>query len=147
MAKRTKKRRTAFYVDMEPANMLVDGIDKLCNEDIVEIADRAYKAGMKIPMEQMKEWFEYIHRRTGRTVEAWHDGETRPLSKDYIIFQYGYDRRKSFTPIFFEYGTPRIKPEFVMYFAVKNHLGLLEEIFAETMSAEVQKKVKEAAPK
>jgi len=140
MAKR--RRQVAFSFDFSPAIEMVDGLAKMTDREIETAMGKAYDRAMKIPLQTMQEWFEYVHHRSGRTIGAWHDGETKRVG-DIILYQYGYDKRKGgLNAIFFEYGTPRIRPEFVMYYSMKNHYDLAMDIIEETLWAEVGKVLK-----
>lgn len=134
-----KKRSVAYAVSFEPAEDMIESFIKLTEDDITKVMDRAYSKGMKTPIRTIKEWFEYVHHKTGVTFGAWHEPETK-RSGNWIFYQYGYDKKKGgLTALFFEYGTPRIKPEFVMYYSVRNNLTLFEDVAAE----EVYKAFKE----
>ena len=103
-------------------------LEKTFGKDTAKVYDEAYDKAMALPEEIMRQWFSSAHHRTGRTAKAYIPGKTlATFDKDvegYTYFRvYGYDKRKSCVPIFFEYGTPRrppyhIEPEFVIYYAV-----------------------------
>lgn len=136
---RRKQRSTAFAESFNPTEEMLDSFIKMADDDIAAVMDRAYSKGLKIPMETMQEWFKYIHHRTGDTFKAWHEPETKRIG-NWIEYIYGYDKKKGgLNALFFEYGTPRIKPEFVMYYSIKNHLDLFVDIAEE----EVYKAFKE----
>ena len=145
MGRRPKRSGTArIYrsLDFAPAYDLVKELDKLTDTEIVSIADRAWTEGMEIPLQYIKDWFAVIHRRTGQTAGAWVKPKTRRVNDHVIEYQYGYDAFVSPVPIFFEYGTPRIKAEFVMHYQVTNHLPVIQDKLSEELWKAVEKKMR-----
>ena len=148
--KSTKKRATAgMYTDFYYAYDLIDLMMKKFGDDLLPVVDEGYKAAMKVPIRQMKEWFEYVHHRTGKTIGSFDEGRTVWATRgEKLSYLYGFHKTKGgLTVIFFEYGTPRIKPEFVMYYAIHNHMGVMETIFGDTLKEILENAKKEAAPK
>ena len=141
-AKRRGTARITRSLDFNPAYELVKELDKLTDTEIVSIADRAWSESMEIPLQVMKDWFQYIHHRTGQTASAWVKPKTRRVNDHVIEYQYGYDAHASPVPIFFEYGTPRIKGEFVMHYQVHNHLPVIQEALEEELWKAVEKKMR-----
>ena len=131
MAKKSK-RDTRTYLSVYGIPEMVDRIEKALG-DPREALDAAYRRGMDQPETVMEDWFDYIHRRTGRTRGSYTRGRLVWTKDEYAVYQYGFDRKSGgLTAVFFEYGTPRIKPEFVMWYAVKDNLDVIEqEIYAE----------------
>lgn len=134
-----KQRKVIYSSSFEPAEDMIDSFIKLTEDDITKVMDRAYTKGMKIPIQTITEWFEYVHHKTGATFESWHDPVTKRRGT-WIEYIYGYDKKNGgLNVIFFEYGTPRIKPEFVMYYSIKNN----ESLFLDVAEEEVYKAFKE----
>ena len=129
------KKRTAsnsasgiLWVDTDGFAQAVKNVEKIFGKDTVKVYDEAFDKAMALPERIMKDWFENVHYRTGRTKRAYVPGKTvSAWDKDvegYMYFrEYGYAKNKSCVPVFFEYGSPRsppyhIQPEFVIYYAV-----------------------------
>ena len=134
MAKKSKKA-TRTYLSVNGIPEMVDRIEKVFG-DAKEPLARAYKKGMENPEMIIKEWFDVLHCRTGRTFRSYYDGRLVWQKDGYAVYRYGFDRQKGgLTAVFFEYGTPRIKPEFVMYYAVHDYIDVIEsELMGELMS-------------
>ena len=148
--KSTKRRVTAgAYTDFTYAYYFIEKAAEAFGDDLVPVMDEAYKRAMKVPLAQMREWFEYIHHRTGRTIGSFDEGRTVWAKRgEKLSYLYGFHKTKGgLTVIFFEYGTPRIKPEFVMYYAIHNHMGAMEMIFGDTLKEVLERAKKEAAPR
>ena len=120
------------YLSMYGVPDMLDRIEKALG-DPKKALDRAYKRGMDQPETVMEDWFEYLHKRTGRTRGSFHRGQLVWTNDGYAMYKYGFEKKKGgLNAIFYEYGTPRIKPEFVMYYAVHGALDVIEsEITAE----------------
>ena len=76
----------------------------------------AYESATKETRQEMLDWFAVTHRRDHdgeHVADAWMDGKAS-YGKSTMKYVFGYDSRKTLVPIFLEYGTPRIKPEFMM---------------------------------
>ncbi len=148
--KTTKKRVTAGIVtDWTFAYGLIERLSEMLEDDLFNAIDAGYKRGLKVPLGTIREWFEYIHHRTGRTAESFYEGRTVRLGRgsgERISYIYGFHKTKGgLTVIFFEYGTPRIKPEFVMYYSMRNNAPLLRDVMEEELVKAVEKKRREAA--
>lgn len=95
---------------------------------------KAYKAGMEEPERVIQEWFArtdknlHPHRATGRTIGSYLEGSLVWKKDGTAEYRYGFDKQKGgLTAVFFEYGTPKIKPQFVMYYAVKGAMPEIED--------------------
>ena len=127
--KTTSNRATAsMWFDFAAGELAVRDVEAAFGKDTAKVYDQAFDKAMALPERIMKDWFENVHYRTGRTKRAYIPGKTiAAWDKDvegFMYFRsYGYEKGKSCVPVFFEYGTPRsppyhIEPEFVIYYAV-----------------------------
>ena len=142
MAKKSKKPTKSgsrTYLSVYGIPEMVDRIEKALG-DPKEALDRAYRRGMDQPETVMEDWFEYIHHRTGRTRRSYVRGKLVWTKGGYAEYRYGFDKKEGGLPaVFFEYGTPRIKPEFVMWYAVKGAVDVIES----EMTAEMRRILEE----
>lgn len=139
MAKKSKKA-SRTYLSVYGVPEMLDRIERALG-DPKEALDRAYRKGMDQPETVMEDWFEYIHHRTGRTRASFQRGKLKWTKDGYAVYEYGFVKKEGgLTAVFFEYGTPRIKPEFVMWYAVKEATDVIEsEIEAELRKILVEK--------
>lgn len=139
MAKRSTKRTSRTYLSVYGVPDMVDRIERALG-DPKEALDRAYRKGMAFPEAIMEDWFESVHHRTGRTRESFVRGKLVWTKAGYAEYRYGFDRKEGgLTALFFEYGTPRIKPEFVMWYAVRAN----EDVIERELEAEMRRILEE----
>lgn len=127
MAKKsTKKRGTmGVYLDMYGVSDMVNKMDRALG-GVEEPLARAYKAGMAYPESVMEDWMAVQHRRTGRTASSFRDGRLVWQKDGTGVYEYGFKKDEGGLPaLFLEYGTPRIKPEFVMWYAIHDNLDVI----------------------
>ena len=136
---------TGIAVDFSQAISVLENLQKLSDERIARVIGKGFDRGMVGPIRTQREWFDYIHHKTGFTARAFKVKGT-VVDKNIVRYDFGFDPKWTGTStgpvaLFFEYGTPRIRPEFVMYYSVKNNLPLLVDIVRE----EVEKAIEEAS--
>lgn len=124
MAKKRSVTRT--YLTIYGIPEMVERIEKSLG-DPKPALERAYKAGMKEPEQILKAWFSnpnpavHPHKVTGRTAGSYREGRLVWTKGGYGEYLYGFEKSKGGLPaLYFEYGTPRIKPQFVMWYAVRD---------------------------
>lgn len=143
----TQNRATAdLWTDMDGFESAVKVLERTFKQDTAKVYDEAFDKAMKLPEETLRQWFSSMHHRTGRTEKSYIPGKTlATFDKDiggYAYMRvYGYNKKKSCVPIFFEYGTPRrppyhIQPEFVIYYT---HRDYKDVVHREIRKALVQK--------
>lgn len=102
----------------------------------------AYAYAMDPALELMKAWMSKgpgYHGRTGRTLASFYDGKLVWSSGGYAEFLYGFQKKKGGLPaLYLEYGTPRIEPEFMMHWAVKDNLDVIKA----RLMTELEKKLR-----
>lgn len=128
MAKRKSAKRSSSrtYLSVYGIPEMVDRIEKALG-DPKPALDRAYRKGMDQPETVIEDWFDYVHRRTGRTRESYVRGKLVWTKGGYAEYRYGYPKSKGgLNALFYEYGTPKIKPEFVMWYAVHGAVDVIE---------------------
>ena len=130
MARKGTTKRRAVEYDFTAFEEYIPKIQALgvSDKEIVAAYDKAYKYGFQYARETVRDWFDkpstgrFAHRRTGTTASALVDGKTT-VRGGLIVHTYGYDvdRAGGRNAIYFEYGTPRIPPEFVIYYSIKDN--------------------------
>ena len=145
--KKAKKGRSTMgaYLSIYGIPDMVEKMDRVFG-DVQEPLSRAYKAGMKVPEGIMLDWFARTgkslkpHRRSGRTADSFYDGRLVWNKDGTAVYVYGFKKDEGgLTALFFEYGTPKIKPQFVMYYAVHDNL----DVIARDLEAELMAVMKE----
>lgn len=148
MGSKRKGARTAasIYTAWDGFYDAAAAVERAFGPDSAKIYDKAFDEAMALPEEIMRQWFANVHYRTGRTKKAYIPGKTLARwdknLEGYEYFRvYGYDKKKTVVPIFFEYGTPRkppyhIKPEFVIYYAVADFRDVIPVEMARVMNRE-----------
>lgn len=131
--KKAGRSTTSAYLSVYGIPEMVERMERVLG-DVQEPLARAYKAGMSFPESIMEDWMGAVHKRTGRTIKSFHRGRLVWRKDGTAVYEYGFKKDEGgLAALFLEYGTPRIKPEFVMYYAVNDHLdviarGLEEEL-------------------
>jgi hypothetical protein len=146
MAKKTKKRSMkGLYLSIYGIPDMVEKMERVLG-DVQEPLARAYKAGMAKPEAIMLDWFDrtdrslHPHRKTGRTAESFYSGKLVWQKDGTGVYEYGFKKDEGgLAALFFEYGTPKIKPQFVMYYAVNDNL----DVIAQDLQAELMAIMKE----
>lgn len=140
MAKKSKGRSAmGAYLSIYGIPDMVEKMDRVLG-DVQEPLARAYKAGMAFPESIMEDWMAVQHRRTGRTASSFRDGRLVWKNDGTGVYEYGFKKDEGGLPaLFLEYGTPRIKPEFVMWYAIHDNL----DVIAKGMEAELMRIMKE----
>ena len=130
--KRSTKRTSRTYLSTAGFPEMLARLDRVFGEVQTPLS-KAYKAGMAKPEATIKDWFGradrslHPHRVTGRTVGSYLEGSLVWKKDGTAEYRYGFDKKDGgLTAIFFEYGTPRIRPQFVMYYAVKGAVPEIE---------------------
>lgn len=131
--KKAKKSRSAMgaYLSIYGIPDKIEAMDRVLG-DVQGPLSRAYKAGMKVPEGIMLDWFARTdkslkpHRKTGRTAGSFYSGELVWKKDGTAVYEYGFKKDEGgLAALFFEYGTPKIKPQFVMYYAVHGNLDVI----------------------
>ena len=111
-----KKVKSNFDFDFSGVDKLIKDAQTACDKDLLKLLASAYESATKSTRQEMHDWFAVTHRRDhdGKHVaDAWMDGKAS-YGKTTLTYVFGYDSRQTLVPIYLEYGTPRIQPEFVM---------------------------------
>lgn len=111
-----KKVTGNIKFDFSNIDKAIQNAQTACEKDLMKLLASAYESATKETRQEMLDWFAVTHRRDhdGKHVaDAWMDGKAS-YGKTTMTYVFGYDSRKTLVPIFLEYGTPRIKPEFMM---------------------------------
>lgn len=153
MAKKSKAKakakgpasRASFGVWVDPNGLFaqVEIIEKFCGGDISKVYDRAYEKAMAIPETVLKSWFQDLHHDTGETARAYTPGKTKTYKGEFgteYFRVFGYSKNKSPVPLFFEYGTPRIPAEFVIYYAARDFKDEINRDMREALRDELRKR-------
>lgn len=129
-SKKTHRSTADQWVDMDAFAEVTKAVEKVFGKDTKQVYDEAFDVAMKVPNAVLADWFGRQHRRTGATTKAYIPGKTlADWDKNIEGYQYyrvyGYDRKKTVVPSFFEYGSPRkapyrIEPEFVIYYSFRD---------------------------
>jgi len=124
-SKRYKKKTVGIYTDFRAVGDLLQRAENALDSEVLPAMAEAYDRAMTIPKQEIRDWFLITHHRdhAGRHVsDSWIEGKVSYSKGKAMIYIFGYDRNKGgLTVIFFEYGTPKIDPEFKMYYAMKNN--------------------------
>ena len=152
----TSSRTTdSIWFDDTGTDLMFKDIEKAFGRDAAKVYDSALDEAFATPEAVLRDWFKDVHYRTGRTAKAYVPGKTMAtFDRDiegYAYYRiYGYDKKKSCVPIFFEYGTPRsppyrIKPEFIIYYVKKDFKGQMPEALVEALREEFRKRQEASA--
>ena len=152
----TASRTTdSFWFDDTGTDLMFKDIEKAFGRDAARVYDKALDEAFVTPEAVLRDWFKGVHYRTGRTAKAYMPGKTvaafdRDLEGYAYFRMYGYDKKKSCVPIFFEYGSPskppyRIEPEFIIYWVKKDFKGQVHEALVEALREEFRKRQEASA--
>ena len=152
----TSNKTTAdIWFDTTGSDQMFRDIEAAFGRDAAKVYDKALDEAFETPEAVLRDWFGDLHYRTGRTKRAYVPGKTMAtFDRDiegYAYYRtYGYDKKKSCVPIFFEYGSPsrppyRIKPEFVIFYVKKDFKGQVTERIIEAVNEEWRKRQEASA--
>ena len=152
----TANRTTdSIWFDTTGSDQMFRDIEAAFGRDAAKVYDKALDEAFATPEAVLRDWFGDLHYRTGRTAKAYVPGKTMAtFDRDiegYAYYRaYGYDKKKSCIPVFFEYGTPKsppyhIKPEFVIYYVKKDFKGQVTERIIEAVNEEWRKRQEASA--
>jgi len=123
--------------------MLLSKLETMCNDELLPVLTDAYEETMTVPVSIIKMWFTDVHHRNhpGRhVIDSWTEKVTYRKGRT-VSYIYGFDKQKGGLPvIFFEYGTPRIKPEFVLYYAFHDTEFLVVNRFEDALITALRKR-------
>lgn len=141
---KAKRSSSSMHIDWNGLADPVAKIQQFCGDDISGVYDRAYERAMALPETVLKFWFQDLHHDTGETAKAYTPGRTRVRKDEFGNREYfrvfGYSKAKSMVPLFFEYGTPRIAGEFVIYYAAKDFAQEINDEMKEALRDELRKR-------
>lgn len=154
--KTTSNRATAsMWFDFAAGELAVRDVEAAFGKDTAKVYDKALDEAFATHEAALRDWFADRHRRTGRTAKAFMPGRTLAAwdadFQGYAYYRaYGYDKRKSCVPIFFEYGSPRkppyhIEPEFVIYYVMRDSKGEIHERMVEAINEEWRRRQEASA--
>ena len=90
--------------------------------------DLAYEEALDWSMSEVYTWADITHRRSGHMAESFYKGRLVWKSNTDAYYLWGFNKLKQggLSALFLEYGTPRINPEFKMYYSIKNRDAEIE---------------------
>ena len=92
------------------------------DEELHGAFSEAYEEALDWSMSEVYTWADITHRRSGHMAESFYKGRLVWKSNVDAYYLWGFNKLKQggLSALFLEYGTPRINPEFKMYYSIKN---------------------------